>query len=195
MGILSGFRDVLNKATPKDFIAAVSKGDARRVTAILRRKPEFASMTDDKGRTALHNLPVCAQGDNVAVAQALISHGANVNARDGQGSTPLHLAAYGRGPKLIGFLLAHGAEVNARDRAGDTPLHVAAGFGLPMSAGLTRSGRRAAEAMQTIQVAATKVLLASGADAKARNAQNQTPLDRAERGDQPAVADVLRSEG
>jgi ankyrin repeat protein len=195
MGIFSGLSDALAGLTPKQFFAAVADGNAKRVAAILKKKPEFVNLTDDQGKTPLHSVPVATSGDNVAVAELLLLRGADVNARDRLGWTPLHHMALGRGAKVIDFLIAKGADANATDHAGNTPLHNAAGFGLPLSAGLTPAGQRAAEAMQAIQVTATMALLANGADASAKNAQGETPLDRANKFDQPAVAEVLRRHG
>ena len=56
---------------------------------------------------------------------ALLAAGAEVNAVDKDGDTPLHLASrYGR-EVVVGALLAAGAEVNAVDNNGKTPLDVA----------------------------------------------------------------------
>lgn len=48
-----------------------------------------------------------------AVAEALLKHGANVNATNGSGWTPLHQAVSSRRADLVELLLAHKAEVNA----------------------------------------------------------------------------------
>ncbi len=49
-----------------------------------------------------------------------------VEARDPQGMTLLHYAAYGRSPELVNFLVDRGAETGAKDTQGHTPLHIAA---------------------------------------------------------------------
>jgi ankyrin repeat protein len=46
------------------------------------------------------------------VAQLLLAHGANVNAKDGSGWTPLHWAASEGGVAIAQFLLSYGAGVN-----------------------------------------------------------------------------------
>ena len=55
----------------------------------------------------------------VGTAALLLRAGADVNARDQDGSTALMLA---RTPPMVKFLLAHGAEVDLRNKNGDTAL-------------------------------------------------------------------------
>jgi hypothetical protein len=66
------------------------------------------------------------------VVELLLARGANVNAKDGYDSTPLHLAAGGGHKEVVELLLAKGANVNAKDRRGQTPLDLAEYYGQPM---------------------------------------------------------------
>lgn len=78
--------------------------------------------------TNLHG--ACFECDNIELCQILIDSGADVNAVNHLGSTPLHCAAR---TKLVflsfvsncEFLLSHGANINAVDNKGRTPLHLA----------------------------------------------------------------------
>ena len=57
------------------------------------------------------------------VAELLIDKGANVNARNASGRTPLHfLATFISDRRLAASLIEHGGDVNAKDKNGRTPL-------------------------------------------------------------------------
>lgn len=64
--------------------------------------------------------------DHIKVAKLLLKHGANVNAKDYYGFTPLHRATSGNPQLEIAKLLIEaGADVNSRNRMGLVPLHQA----------------------------------------------------------------------
>ncbi len=75
------------------------------------------------GFTSLH---IAAMHGYHSVAELLIKHKADVNARDCNCSTPLHVASCQDMPSLVGLLVDSGADINARSRNGSTPLHSAA---------------------------------------------------------------------
>src|SRR4051795_5775710 len=60
-------------------------------------------------------------GDTRAVGK-LIEAGADVNARDAEGNTPLILASFYAGPRCVELLLEKGADPNAANRSGVTAL-------------------------------------------------------------------------
>lgn len=73
--------------------------------------------------TALHI--ACVAG-RVATVEALMRHGAQIDARSDEGWTPLHMAAGGGYAPIVERLLDGGADPLARDTLGRTVLHVAA---------------------------------------------------------------------
>ena len=73
------------------------------------------------------NTEVFFQRAGVADISRCLKVGAKVNARDEDGSTPLHIAVLLRKtPAVVAALLDAGAYPNARDEDGSTPLHHAA---------------------------------------------------------------------
>ena len=63
---------------------------------------------------------------NVAILDAELARGAQVDARDGDGRTPLHYAARLADISVVEALLERDADIDAIDYEGYTPLHVAA---------------------------------------------------------------------
>jgi len=50
----------------------------------------------------------------------------NIQSRDSQGKTPLHIAVINKAdPAIVNYLISRKADVNARDKNGDTALHIA----------------------------------------------------------------------
>jgi ankyrin repeat protein len=89
------------------------------------------------------------------IIDLVLSAGADVNSRDKEHRTPLHVAVWSGGGRVAEILLEHGADVNVTDRSGDTPLHMAA---------------------KKLNAEACKLLLQHGADPNARERHGDTPL-------------------
>ena len=94
---------------------------------------------------------------NLAVIEALLAAGADVNAQRSNGYSVIHNAAGNGNPAVLEAVLAAGADVNARSNDGLTVLHFAAG-GTP---------------------AVIETLLAAGADVNARTDDGRTVLHTA----------------
>jgi len=151
------------------------------------------------GETLLH---VVAWGLRYppAVAEILLAAGANPNAADKRGDTPLHalMRAVGYRPveelhRILEALLEAGADPNARGQFGQTPLHdvaseeeaaVTAIVGALLAAGAdpnatTDYGRTPLHSGSMGTAATVQTLLAAGADPNARDEDGETPLHRA----------------
>jgi ankyrin repeat protein len=144
---------------------------------------------DCNGWTALH---WAGLGDDLGLARALLAAGADPNAKDMFGCTPLYQCTAGeKGLAWADLLVAHGADVNVRDRDGGTPLHACAGRarGAPTMSLLLAHGAdpnaRDERGRTPLHVAAAtprsgplvRLLLAAGADPKATDSEGRTPLD------------------
>jgi len=108
--------------------AAVA-GDFNKVRALIEADPTLLESKDDMGNTPL--ISACFAPPTfipkAVVAIFLIGKGANVNAKNNWGGTPLYLAI--RDFDLMQRLIAKGAEVNVQAFVGITPLHQAASSG------------------------------------------------------------------
>lgn len=84
------------------------------------------SEAGDGGKLAPPIFPAMRSGD-IKIVQQLVASGADVNALDGDGSTPLHRAVLARPAdytaELVGTLLRAGADPNAMRSKGGAPLH------------------------------------------------------------------------
>ena len=77
----------------------------------------------DFGMTALHQ----AAYGNGGVVEVLLNAGANANARDVDGTGPLHVAVvWNADPEVASLLIAADADVTMPDGTGASPLHLAA---------------------------------------------------------------------
>ena len=116
--------------------------------------------------------------------------GADPNARNLIGYTPLHLASQSGTVEMVAALLAAGADPNARQVSGDTPLHFASFYGRVeivralLGAGAevdarTDNGRTPLHgAARPGSAQSMAALLAAGADVNVRSDDGETPLHR-----------------
>ncbi|MGV9306783.1 MULTISPECIES: ankyrin repeat domain-containing protein [unclassified Nonomuraea] len=133
---------------------AALTGDLETVGELLAAgaDPKVVSQGEEEG------LPLCAAAawDRVAVAQALLAGGADVDGAESGGWRALAWAAANGHAETAQVLIEAGADVNAANDDGDTPLTLAA--------------RRGA-------LGVVRVLLDAGADIEKYDADGDTPLD------------------
>ncbi|EAX91611.1 ankyrin repeat protein, putative [Trichomonas vaginalis G3] len=109
-----------------------------------------------------------------SLLEYFISNGADINAKDRIGLTPLHSAAKNNSKETAEILISNGADINAKDRIGLTPLHYAAKY----------NNKEIAE-----------ILISNGADINAKDEDGSTPLHYAAMNNSKETAEILISNG
>jgi len=124
----------------------------------------------DERRDDFTPLHYAARQGKVAIAQALLQNGADVQAANRHGFTPLHAAANANHTRMVSFLLDNGADVNARYNGTQCALHDAIFFG---------------------QLPLVRLLVAAGADPNAANRHGWAPVHLAALQDHVEIAGYL----
>ncbi|HTU51396.1 MAG TPA: ankyrin repeat domain-containing protein [Acidobacteriaceae bacterium] len=136
-------------------IYAAESGNPEMVREILRYHPKL-EMRDREGKTAIFAAGEYRYGDKdgarVECVRLLAQAGANVNARDSDGNTPLHETFL---TDVEEELLKLGANVNARNNDGETPIFT------------------------TVDMSAIPLFIRHGADLNLRNNKGQTVVEAA----------------
>lgn len=146
-------------------------GYERAVLALLAARADPNSR-DQSGVTPLHmwargRIP---ESRCKSILNALISHGANIDAEDIDGHSPLHDAIHNSNRRAYELLVAKGANVNSNTKTHFTPLHLAA-----------------AQDATT----AARTLLEAGANPALCDSKGLTPIDYARRNRHPVMVRLL----
>jgi ankyrin repeat protein len=171
-------------------MTAVELQDGPTLRRLLDSDVIDARVRDEQAMTALGR----AAGNGwIEGSRMLLARGADPNALDGAGNTPLHNAVR-RGAsnavELVDLLIRYGASPDLRGRHGATPLHQAAYFGradvlerllLDRPAGINAAmdgGFTALHcAASTGDATKMQMLLQYGADPCSTDSEGQTPAD------------------
>jgi ankyrin repeat protein len=149
-------------------IYAAASGDPEVVREILRYHPNLEAK-DRHGETAIFAAAEYRyrdkEGARVECVRLLAASGANVNARDEDGNTPLHESFL---TDVLEELLKLGADVNARNNDGETPI------------------------FRNVDDAAIPLFIAHGADLTIRNSANETVIQAAEKDHGPSRVEALK---
>ncbi|XP_063992491.1 rabankyrin-5 isoform X1 [Diachasmimorpha longicaudata] len=90
------------------------------------RRPGPDGGGGDEAKDKCTPLHLCCQWGLEQVVQTLVEHGANVNARDAEGKTPIHVAIQNQHTQIIALLLCHPKiDLSSRDKKGLSPFATA----------------------------------------------------------------------
>lgn len=185
-------------------LQAVFGGDLVQTQVLL---DSGADVKASSGRDRIGVLFIAAEKGHTEIANALLAHGAEINAKDSSGNTALHHAAQGGHTDIVNRLLAAGVEIDAKGSFGETAMHRAVwGRHTEIAHALVTGGAdidakdsasttaltRAAEGGCTEIV---KILLAAGAEIDSADGEGMTALHRAADGGHTGAANALLERG
>lgn len=159
-------------------MAAASWGHASSVRILVKEGKADLTVQDDGGDTALHE---AARANEVEALLELLDLGADKDARNKLGATPLHIASHKDHKEAAKQLIKAGAAVTGKKslmRGGYSPLHAAAANG-------------STECLQDL-IDAGSSLRHSASESSLRGG-SATALELAEESKQPAAASMLRN--
>ena len=184
------------KETVIHYLASQGLPDVIKI--LLQTGHYKVDVRDIDNKTPLHYASINCRED---VFEFLVEFGADIEARDGVGATPLHFAVRWGSEAIVKYILRRkGSDavhiLDAGDRLGRTPLHYAASqkTGLSYISNLLKAGanidHRDSSGMTPLHLACrfgnislVRLLLDQGADKTAKDGQEMTPGDHAKEKD------------
>ena len=171
-----------NNANDSPLHLALKKGGDTQGWLITSRT---ISATDGSGNTALH---YAVEWGLKKAALSLIEKGANPEAKNANGETPLFSAAKTNDPAMIALIVKGGSSIKARDNFGSSPLHTAVRWdadasvrelvqlGIDVNAQNVAGKSALSEAVLAGKLSTAKLLIDSGADINASDNTGRTIL-------------------
>ncbi|MGB2866682.1 MAG: ankyrin repeat domain-containing protein [Sedimentisphaerales bacterium] len=209
-----------------------ASGGHKEIVELLIKKGADINASNNRGRTPLavakqgkhaevidilrqhgatETLHGAVTSGNIGEVKRLLSEGKDVNSRDSEGQTPLHLAANRGHKEMVEVLIANGADIEAREnRYSSTPLLNAAVRGrkevveLLLSKGADIEGKNSdgltplnltAAYGTAIHTEIIQLLLDRGADIESRSYGDCTPLQASVAVGRKGVAELLLAHG
>ena len=102
-----------------DVFVFCSKGETDKVLDLVRTgKVDVNQKDEEMGMTLLHW--ACDRG-HLSLVESLLSLGANIDSKDGEGTTPLGMAVLCEHQEVALFLIRNGANPDIKDESGESP--------------------------------------------------------------------------
>lgn len=179
------------------------KGNLDIIEFLIQNGARIDVKEEKSGRTALH------MATKPEVAKLLIEKGAQIEAKDTRGRTPLLICAMESHVEVAQVLVQHGAQVNSKTGGGNTPLNFATSYGhIDMVKLLIQNGAQVDikgqhgntplhGIMQSRGIGAkrhfeiVKYLIEHGAPIDTKNNISETPFDKANRNGHIEIAKYL----
>lgn len=116
---------LLKAGARHDVFSSAGLDDTNALSQVLKEDPEAVRRTNWHGQTALH---WAVQNFSVGAVGLLLTAGADPDARDRTGSTPMHRALFGQPSKVLNLLLKSRASMDLTNDLGETPMMLAMRF-------------------------------------------------------------------
>jgi cytohesin len=118
---------LISKGATEDLFTATALGHLRLLEEAFRANVDAGAMTDPFYDQRL--LHWAARYNQTKVAELLLNHKVEINAKDQGGNTAIHEAAYYGSVDTVKLLRTHNADLTLKNRDGETPYEAAVRLG------------------------------------------------------------------